>query len=176
MVTMFVLFSLPPSKAAGITFEEAIRTVCNDISNNVCVIKRNYGGELGLFAGAVVYARMVNMHVVVDGPCASGCVVFASAMRPNVCVTQNAKMMIHLGTIRRVFDSSDKEVDPAVDQDRYWNPHWGDRVVYEPFLPPYGDDINAWALSNNKIPGSPRYAYTLTRDEMLKFWKPCAKH
>ena len=117
-----------------------------------CTIENNPGGSPVVFEAAAYETLRRNVKVRITGECASACVIFASKARRNVCVTETAKMMLHRGTARRAY------VYAANIEATY-------------FTPDYGSDITEWALSEGKMPYDT--FYTMTRAEMLRFWKPC---
>ena len=153
----------------------AMEVVFGCTSTKECVITMNEGGVLLLFHDAADEVRKYGTRVIVDGPCISACVLFASIARENVCVTRNAKMLIHLVAVKHVFDQSGKEITPLDDIRAFFLPPPEYRVEYEYETPDYGRDINEWAARENKIPLNPKKLYTLTQQEMLMFWHPCSQ-
>src|SRR5690348_15759248 len=51
-------------------------------SNNQCNILRSPGGEMGTFLRAAAEVKSEQMLLVIDGPCASACVLLADYARP----------------------------------------------------------------------------------------------
>ncbi len=138
----------------------------------VCTINFSPGGVPYYFELAAISARTHNTQVRINGKCASACVIFAIRAKQNVCLTENAQMGLHYGRRTAVYEPFGKEVDVTTSTGAalYRNPPPGYRVERTYFLPDYGE-ITQWALDENKVP----YVgmYWLTRDEALRFWKPC---
>lgn len=65
-----------------------------------CIIKRNGGGNQARFERAIeALQRGERKRVIVDGPCASGCLMFVDEGRERVCTTRNASFGAHRGTV-----------------------------------------------------------------------------
>lgn len=143
-------------------------------TGEICVIRYNQGGITDAYIWAAQQALARGIHVIVDGLCESSCVIFASQVRTDACITKNARIGIHMGFTKQVFDPSGKRVWPDTEESR--------RIFA---VPPkgytskgffryieYGDDINDWAKANNKMP-PPDDMYFMTHEEALMFWRPC---
>lgn len=141
--------------------------------SSLCVINENYGGSPRIFGLAAKEALREHVKIRINGTCGSACVIFASQARRNVCLTENARMEIHRGEVVAIYDLSGKAISfstPAGLAIRM-DPPPGYRTEITRFTPDYGDDVNAWAFRENKMPYDG--AYTMTRAEALRFWKPC---
>ena len=142
-------------------------------SGPVCVITDSPGGIVVTFEWAAIEAREKGMYIRIDGPCASACVIFASRVRENTCITQRAQIGLHRGQIRRLYDPSGKQVriKTEKDIDMLFKPPRGYSVKTTYFTPNYGKDINDWALKNGKMPY--RGMYVMKPHEALRYWRPC---
>jgi len=145
---------------------------CN---GKTCDILHNVGGDPELFRSAAKEALRKGIRVRVLGPCASGCLMFASFVRKNTCIGKDAEMIIHRGSEDRVYEPFGKMVSldsvsgPAI----YDNPPPGYRSEQTYFIPNYGKDITEWALNADKLPYPDVAYYVLSRKEALRYWKPC---
>ncbi len=129
-----------------------------------CVIRDNLGGSPRFYKRAAKEALKKGTRFVVDGTCASSCVIFASRVRKNLCITKKARMEIHYGVLVEGF--GDDSGTSTVEGFR----RFVTRV--SSFVPDYGKDITSWALKNHKLPDGAK-VYTMTHTEALQFWKPC---
>ena len=143
-------------------------------TGDVCVIHENKGGLIDRFISAAREAYENNIRVRIDGQCSSSCVVFASRVRENVCLTGNAIMEIHRGFTKDVFDPQGHKVllDSEENIKIFERPPKGYiEIGYDKDID-YGADINRWAKELGKMPGSDT-VYSLTWEEAMLFWKPC---
>ena len=147
---------------------------CN-VDQPVCIVKDNPGGIPLFFYEAADEVQQHHIRVVVDGNCISACVIFASAVQANVCVTKNAHMKVHKVAVGTVYDAEGKKVE-GEHQIRalLGQPRPGDRIEFTYEMPDYGAAINQWMMRGNKVPDNPDEFYTMTYDEMLQFWNPCS--
>lgn len=153
--------------------EESMMKFLFKCADRECVIRGNSGGNPFLFADAAKETLRKGMRIKVDGHCYSGCVLFASWARKNVCVTERARMGLHYGSTTTLYERFGKQIDPTTELGlhtlRTTPLGYREETLY--FVPNYGDDINEWALENHKMPYEG--LYVMTRPEALKFWKPC---
>lgn len=149
------LFVLVSTVSVDARTEISMMEIVFSCSRPRCTIEKNPGGNPALFEIAAAEAIRKKVKVKITGMCASACVIFASKARKNVCVADGAKMMLHRGTRT----------------DFYSTAGIGSRAESTYFTPDYGDDITAWALDEGKLPYDS--LYTMTRPEMLRFWKAC---
>src|SRR4051794_29244564 len=75
-----------------------------------CIIYGSKGGIIGRFEKAADQALKRHLQVRIDGECSSSCAMFASNLGDNVCLTEKAKMGIHMGFRKQVFDREGNEV------------------------------------------------------------------
>jgi hypothetical protein len=142
---------------------------------NVCVVNDIRGG------GNVEYYKLAGYEAVRDKVdskishwCVSACVIYASMVRPSVCLMADAKMGIHMGEQEQIFDPRGVAV-PV----RLWRrlgeplPSGYKRVLTE-FVPDYGKDIVEWALATGKMVPN-RQIYELTKTEAGRFWEFCSE-
>lgn len=144
-------------------------------STTECTIDYNEGGASAYFWAAAMQAKQTGTRIRVNGPCASACVIFASFARPNVCVTKNARMKIHLGSIIRYLDDEGHEYAPEEVPTDNELAQMGLHKEVEVKIPSYGEDIVEWATREKKISKDPKVFYTMTHKEMLFFWPACKK-
>ena len=76
----------------------------------LCVVRDNPGGIIVAYEWAATEARIRGVRIRIDGFCASACVIFASRVRENVCITPNARIGLHMAHMKQVFDRSGKPV------------------------------------------------------------------
>jgi hypothetical protein len=112
-----------------------------------CVIRESGGGFVPLFMKA-------REQVIIDGACASACVLFADYARSKICVTPWAVFGFHKGTHYNLATLS------------YGLPSSTLR-----FDPPHSGDIDGWV----KVRGGYPYDGILwmSATEAVRFWRPC---
>ncbi len=144
---------------------------CGD---EVCVVSDNRGGIPIMYRWAAERVLEKGTKVRIEGVCYSACVIFASIAKENVCITHEARMGIHMGRRRAYFNARNEEVDittiPGIEY--FMPPPKGIEARLVDYTPLYGDDINEWALKNNKMPRSMEM-YVMTHEEALQFWRLC---
>ncbi len=172
-VFLFAVALLTSCASAKATYTEVILR-CT--STTMCTITKNLGGVPYLFKKTAEEVLGNNTKVVIDGPCYSACVIFASYARKNVCLTKHAKMLIHYGNQRHVYDAQGQELGPYDDLMLQFAMPSALTVKYTYFMPDYGADINEWALKYQKVPSDPKKFYSLKKRELRKFWRRCAAH
>jgi hypothetical protein len=145
-----------------------------DCGDDVCIVRENRGGIPIMHRWAAERVLEKGTKVRIEGICNSACVIFASIARANVCITPDAKIGIHMGMRRAYFNTNNEEVDitklPGFEY--FLPPPKGIEARYLDYVPKYGDDINVWAIKNNKLPPSTEI-YVMTYEEALQFWNPC---
>lgn len=170
MLALFALCLASTQSSANGTDMLLATTGCK---KNPCVIKENLGGHPRMYEAAARELLRKGWRLIVDGRCYSGCVILASFARKNVCLTERARMALHRGTLRNVYEPFGKMVDTGNIHSvkLYFSPPLGYRAEMTFFTPDYGDDINAWAFRENKMPWEG--VYVMTPQEALHFFKPC---
>lgn len=92
-------------------------------SADPCVIKRNGGGSLLRFQRATAaLQRGERKQVIIDGPCVSGCALFADEGRERVCSTTNASFGVHRVTKMTFGFPQDPHDILAIKQERFDQP------------------------------------------------------
>jgi len=170
VLMLFMMTAGAPAAAKA----SMIQLLFNCTSTRLCVIQKDGGGIPFLYELAAQEVIRRRISIRIEGACASACVIFASRARAYACVTKGARMMLHHGTKTDVYTPSGKMVDlDSYESIKiYLDPPPGYRVERTFFTPDYGDDINAWALRENKMPYDG--LYTMTRNEMLRYWRSCS--
>jgi len=146
-------------------------------AGKVCVITDNFGGNAEMFEKAALEARRFRTKIRIRRHCYSGCVLFASRVREQVCLEPTARMGLHYGVRVWLYLPFEQKVPSGhfatpAQLEKYLSrlPYFYQlQHIYE--LPDYGDDITAWALEEDKMPY--HGVYVLTREETLRYWKPC---
>jgi len=123
---------------------------CTEAQN--CVVKQNMGGNMTLFLDAALTLPK-DALVRIDGKCSSACVIFADYARPQVCVTENAKFLLHQGVSKK----------------------GAEKLGY--FIPGHQRDIALWVFMQGDFPntdGDEAYL-PITYPTTLQFWPLCRK-
>src|SRR5215208_2553157 len=60
-----------------------------------CVVRSNGGGSIVYFADAAHVIRRARKKLIIDGYCASACMVMADRARPRTCITERAVFAYH---------------------------------------------------------------------------------
>src|SRR5262245_12669514 len=84
---------------AGPALDEALQARC---VKSTCTIRNNPGGAVQLFQQAAQEVMDEGKRLVIDGFCASACVVLADLARANTCITGDAQIAVHKASIIRV--------------------------------------------------------------------------
>src|SRR3989344_2784524 len=168
LILALLLSSTIPSPAAPKTPMDHVF----GCKGKTCVIRENNGGNPKHFIAAAEDALLRGVKTRVDGPCFSGCVIFASYARKKVCITAKARIGLHRGRSGTLYEPLGKVVPPDPKNAKIFDrPPPGYRIEMTRFTPDYGDDIVRWAaIENNKMPFDG--LYIMTQQEALHFWKP----
>jgi len=167
---LFAVALLTSCASANANYTEVI---LHCASTTTCTITKNLGGVPYLFKKTAEEVLGNNTKVVIDGPCYSACVIFASYARKNACLTVRARMLIHLGSQQHDYDIWGREIKPYGGIMPQLDPPFVYAVKFTYFMPNYGADIDTWALKYHKISSDPNMFYSLTKDELGMFWRPC---
>jgi hypothetical protein len=136
LVVLVVALVSPPSSEAGEALDAVLQTHCG---GGICTIRDNAGGDIGAFQRAAREIVAEGKHLVIDGFCASACVVMADLARANTCITAKAEIAVHKTSLIEVppnivVSARDvpegrfiRRVDPpqAADIDRWVRAHGG---------------------------------------------------
>jgi len=135
---------------------EAYQSVFGPCRGETCVISSNRGGNVRQFlAAASEVLGGAKRLVVIDGPCASSCVIFADVARERVCITRNATFAFHKATVFRA------------EQGRS-----GDRMrAIARRDPPHSRDIDAWVRRNGGFPVNGMRV--MSNGDAGQFWRRC---
>jgi hypothetical protein len=60
-----------------------------------CVVRSNGGGSIVYFEDAATVIRRTRKKLIIDGFCASACMVMADRARPRTCITERAVFAYH---------------------------------------------------------------------------------
>jgi hypothetical protein len=123
---------------AGPALDEALQTHCGKVT---CTIKNNPGGDVAIFQAAAQEVMDEGKRLVIDGFCASACVVLADLARTNTCITVDAQIAVHKASIIRITGQTivdGREVPTG-------------RLVRRED-PPDSQDINDWVYAHGGYP------------------------
>jgi len=142
---------------AGSALDEALQARC---AKTTCTIRNNPGGDVQLFQQAAQEVMDEGKRLVIDGFCASACVVLADLARTNTCITADAQIAVHKASIIRVTGKT------YVD---------GREVPTGRLLrredPPDSDDINAWVNAHGGYPT--KGVKIIPVKDARQFWAMC---
>jgi hypothetical protein len=108
-------------------------------------------------AAEVVHERK---RLVIDGLCASACVILADLARTNTCITANAKLAVHKASVIRVVGATqvgDREV-PV-----------GRLIAHND--PPQSPDIDRWVYAHGGYPT--KGLMVIPVKDAKRFWAMC---
>lgn len=152
---------------------DLMREVFGCRSNDRCVIRYNLGGEPHTFLLAASEVRILKIRIVIDGVCASACVIFASDVREHVCITRRARIIVHRGYKVRVHDRSGKELSAAASVALMYDLPPGFTTRESVYVPEYGADIDRWARETKALHPDPKVLTEMSRSRALRYWKAC---
>lgn len=168
LALLVTLVSISTARAADL-----MRDLFGCRSNDVCVIRFSDGGDVHSFEQAVREARILGTRIIIDGQCRSACVIFASEVRDQVCLTPHARMMVHRGYRWRVYGPDMVEIPYPDNLPIIKYRPFGYLVIGATYEPHYGHDINGWARANNALHPNPLIYTTIPWGQALQFWKAC---
>ncbi len=122
------------------------------------VITSNRGGEIKVFQKAGEEIKKSGRLFVVDGLCASACAMVAAFVRPNACITEEAKFLIHTQSERRTFGKPNRAPSLIIDI-RGFDPQ------------PISPDIKAWVEKKGTFSHK---GELMSFEEALNFWPLCS--
>jgi len=121
-----------------------------------CFIRYNEGGYVAVALEVADQIVRNDKHLIIDGVCASACVLLADKARPNVCITKRALMSLHEG-----------EMQVEV---------WGFSIYSWPVTLPHSKDIDIWVKERGGYPKTKKLEKFLHMpyEDAKQFWKTCA--
>jgi hypothetical protein len=153
VASFLAFFGMKPALASWEDAFQAAFGACGD----PCVIRSCPGGNVATFraaAEAVIYGN-VRRQIVVDGPWASACVLFADMVRRRVCITPRARFGFHQGTTHELF----------------FTPRYIVAVPRNRFDPSHSADIDGWVRARKGYPA--RGMLRMSFREARRFWPVC---
>lgn len=144
-----------PHAQAQVPPHDAFGSVFGPCRGETCIIRSNPGGNVRQFmAAASEILREGRRVVVIDGPCASACVIFADIARERVCITRNARFGFHKATVYRAERGNRATMRAVGRRD-----------------PAHSADIANWVRRNGGFPA--RGMRFMTNDQAGQFWRRC---
>jgi hypothetical protein len=143
---------------AGPALDEALQPNC---SRTTCTVRHNPGGDIELFKRAASELVTEGKHLVIDGVCASACVILADIARRNTCLTPSAKMQVHQAMVVRFTDRAvgSGGRNPVAELVRREDP-------------PHSPDIDRWVRSHGGYPA--KGVMQIPLSQARKFWAACS--
>ncbi len=146
-----------PKVQAGQALDAALQARC---SRNVCTIKDNPGGDIQVFQAAAQEVINEGKFLIIDGFCASACVILADLARNNTCLTASAQMAVHKASVIEVTGTSRVE---------------GREVPVGKLLrredPPQSADIDRWIKTHGGYPA--KGVKIIPIKDARQFWSMC---
>ncbi len=135
--------------------DEYLRKNFRECRNNkrTCVITSNDGGIEGEFLSAAeeVLAGARDI-IMIDGPCASACAVFADKAKAKVCITHRAVFHFHMARLYK-----DNKLKKFIG--------WAE--------PEQSPPIRAWVIARKGFPKSRTKMLDMPATEAARFWHLC---
>jgi hypothetical protein len=142
---------------AGPALDQALRAHC---TKSTCTIRDNPGGDIQLFQAAAQEVLDEGKYLVIDGFCASACVILADLARSNTCITTDAQMAVHKASVIEVTGTARVE---------------GRDVPVGRLLrredPPQSTDIDRWVRDHGGYPS--KGVKIIPVKDARKFWPMC---
>lgn len=147
------------SRPAEAAWHDKFAKVFPGQPGDVYQVLRNDGGYGYEFLDAAEALKHgVRKLVVIDGWCASACVLFADRGRKKICITEQAVFAFHKGyAAYRASVGNYKFVDTLV-------------VMFSD--PPQSPDIDAWVKTRGGYPA--QGVLTMNFSEAQRFWRVCS--
>lgn len=155
--TMLALMTWAPAQA-GKALDEALQAHCR----STCTIYNNPGGDVVIFQAAAQEIMDEGKHLIIDGFCASACVMMADIARSNTCITEDAMIAVHQASIIRVtgkavIDGREVPIGRLVRRED----------------PPASNDINAWVGAHGGYPS--KGVMLIPVRDARQFWPMCGE-
>jgi hypothetical protein len=139
---------------AGPALQEALQGTCQ---RTVCTVRHNDGGDVDVFRSAARELVNERKSLVIDGYCASACVLLADLARSNTCITSNADFAVHKSFTSRVAVVAGRVVPVG--------------PVIKRQDPPQSADINRWVYAHGGYPSNG--VMRIPVSAALNFWRSC---
>jgi hypothetical protein len=150
-------FFVSPPVQAGAALDAALRAHCG---KTTCTIRDNPGGDIQIFQAAAQEVLDEGKYLVIDGFCASACVILADLARSNTCLTTKAQMAVHKASVIEVTGTARVQ---------------GREVPVGRLLrredPPQSQDIDGWVRAHGGYPS--KGVKVIPVKEARKFWPMC---
>ncbi len=147
----------PEVGQAGTSLDRALGAHCG---RTTCVIKNNPGGDVDLFQQAAHEVVWERKRLVIDGLCASACVILADMARRNTCITSRARIAVHKASIVQMVRTTVANRKVTV----------GKVVGRED--PPQSNDINRWVKAHGGYPTEGMRVIPVK--DAQQFWPMCS--
>jgi hypothetical protein len=89
-------YSIPLTPGGAAAIARVIGPCAED-----CVVRSNNGGSIVYFEDAADVIRRARKKLIIDGYCASACMVMADHARPRTCITERAVFVYHKTNFNR---------------------------------------------------------------------------
>jgi hypothetical protein len=127
---------------------------------NVCTVRNNPGGDIEIFRRAARELLAERKRLVIDGECASACVILADIARAHTCITPRARMAVHKSTVvrftgRTAVDGREAPVAEIVRRED----------------PPQSPDIDRWVKRHGGYPING--VLVMPVRDARQFWPAC---
>jgi hypothetical protein len=146
-----------PKVQAGPALDAALQARC---ARTTCTIRDNPGGDIQLFQQAAQEVLDEGKLLVIDGFCASACVILADLARSNTCITASAQMAVHKASVIEVTGTARVE---------------GREVPVGKLLrredPPQSPDIDRWIRNHGGYPT--KGVKIIPIKDARQFWAMC---
>jgi hypothetical protein len=146
-----------PGAQAGQALDAALQGRC---WRSTCTIHDNPGGDIQLFQAAAQEVLSEGKYLIIDGFCASACVILADLARSNTCITVDAQMAVHKASVIEVTGTARVE---------------GRDVPVGRLLrrenPPHSADIERWVINHGGYPS--KGVKIIPLKDARQFWPMC---
>jgi len=97
LIAGLLLIAATPATALPLTpgGAAAIAKAIGPCASESCVVRSSDGGSIVYFEDAADVIRQARKRLVIDGYCASACMVMADRARPRTCITERAVFAYH---------------------------------------------------------------------------------
>jgi hypothetical protein len=142
---------------AGQALDQALQAHCG---RSTCTIRDNPGGDIAVFQAAAQEVLDERKHLVIDGFCASACVVLADLARANTCITSDAQFAVHKASVievtgQTIVDGHEVPVGRLIRREN----------------PPQSPDIDRWIRMHGGYPTDGLNIIPVRA--ALQFWPAC---
>lgn len=157
VLAMVAFRALLPAQAG--VFQQDADGMWVQCPSSPCVVRSSGGGSVDSFVNLAQQLKVKKMRLVIDGLCASACVLLADKARPQTCITRRAVFAVHKTSGGWTYlDTKGRFADTR-------------RFQEKPGDPPQSADIDRYVKKRGGYPLND--LRVISYKQALRFWPKC---